>query len=260
MCVISRGFRTLAWIVTASTVLTAYAAVQQEDGDRDEPMSTFVQPPRELMMPLVRARRAIDQKDYNTAATLLTGILSDNQNEDYLIRLDDRQPVAVSLYAEAQRLLGSLPDSARQSIEDRYGIEAEQLLNQAVQRGDYEQISRVMRRYFHTKAGYLAAVLLGHHHLSEGAPPRPPVVFKRSSTVPRLGDFTTPKRPCCWPSPGCWRGTRTRRMQFCDKLASRIRIIRSIFRTATSPGLTTRPIRLTGWQNSWERVRCNPIG
>ncbi len=44
------------------------------------------------------------------------------------------------------------------------------MLDDAVQAGRIDRVAEVVRRYFHTKTGYEAAVLLARHHLDHGHP------------------------------------------------------------------------------------------
>ena len=133
--------------------------------------SVFIPAPREIIRPLLRADRAIKEKDITRAVSLLGEVLSDSTSEDYLVPLSSSiEGVSTSLRLRAQGILGSLPQKDRQLYRLRYGIQAKKMLEKALQNGDFTAVSQVMQRFFFTDAGFDAAMLLGHYHLDEGRP------------------------------------------------------------------------------------------
>ena len=178
----------IGWLCLANAVLLSLSAPaiglqpanqkkEQEEADDRQPV--FLRPPRELSRPITRAKRAISEGNYRDAVELLGDALSQSQAEDYLIPVAGSSGVVVSLRGEAQRLLGSIPKKYRESYELRFGIEARQWLQEATEKADYDLLAQITRKYFHTESGYLAAMLLGHHHLEEGRPFAAAYCFQR---------------------------------------------------------------------------------
>ncbi len=141
--------------------------------------SVFVPAPREILRPLMRAQLAIEKGEFDRAVALLGEILSDSTSEDFLVRLPESDGLAISLRNRAQQLLASIDQRDRRSYELRFGVQAKQLLNQAVAERDFEKMSQVMRRFFYTPAVYDAAMLIGHYHLDEGHPVAAAFCFQR---------------------------------------------------------------------------------
>ena len=133
--------------------------------------SVFIPTPRELLRPLLRADRAIKENEISRAVSLLGEVLSDSTSEDYLVPVTASvEGVSTSLRLRAQAILGALPRKDRELYRLRYGVQAKQMLESAIQKDDFDSVSQVMQRFFFTDAGFDAAMLLGHYHLDEGRP------------------------------------------------------------------------------------------
>ncbi len=143
---------------------------QQEESFVQREQSVFVPAPRELLRPLIRANRAIRENDIPQAVSLLGEVLNDSSTEDYLVPLQSPEGVSVSLRLKAQSILGSLSVKDRQLYRLRYSVQAQQILEKAIEDSDFEIVSQVMQRFFYTPAGFDAAMLLGHHYLDQGRP------------------------------------------------------------------------------------------
>lgn len=192
-----------ATVVALSLALTwgwfSPAAAQ----NRTEPNLTqvFRAAPRELTLRLARARKAIDALEYNEAVSELGRLLAELDDaapgtapgedapQDYFVGNRGEQGTHVSLKIEAQRLIGSMPAKGREWYELQYGAEARQLLEQAAESGDVLQLTNVARRYFHTKAGYEATLLLGRHYLDQGQPLAAALCFRRLAESPAAATF-----------------------------------------------------------------------
>jgi outer membrane protein assembly factor BamB len=74
----------------------------------------------------------------------------------------------VSMRAEANRMLGSMPDKGKEVYEVLSGPRAASLLREAKKANDAEGLAKVALHYFHTRAGAEAMDLLGTHHLDRG--------------------------------------------------------------------------------------------
>ena len=156
----------------------------------------FLPAPRILKQHLSRARRAIMDMQYSDAVSHLGTILTEEiepeetndpegdpqvveENQDYFVETPEAPGSYVSLKGEAQRLLGSLPPVALQLYELQYGSDATRMLDNALATGDFSNLTTITRKYFHTAAGYEAAILLGHRDRDHGRPLAAALNFKR---------------------------------------------------------------------------------
>lgn len=164
--------------------------------------SVFVSAPREFLRPLIRANRAIAEKDIAQAVSLLGEVLTESTDEDYLVPVMGTEGLSISLRLRAQMTLGRLPAKDRQLYRLRYGVQAKQALEKAIQDGDFELVSQVMQRFFFTPAGYDAAMLLGHHHLDGGRPIAAANCFQRIVDSPEARAIHDPEvsvlLATCW--------------------------------------------------------------
>ena len=149
----------------------------------------FLPAPRELKQHLTRARKAIDEEEFGEAVLHLGQLLTSDvlntpdkpggETQDFFIGLDGNTGTRVSLKAEAQRLLASMPDRGRQLYELQFGADARTLLDEAIENGERGKLTEVSRKYFHTNAGYEAALLLGRGEMDHGRPLAAAMYFKR---------------------------------------------------------------------------------
>lgn len=80
----------------------------------------------------------------------------------------DKKPKKESIRIVANKLIGRFSKQGRDFYQREMGPTADQKLKDATERGDYRLLSDVSHRYFHTKAGAEATVLLARHHLDRG--------------------------------------------------------------------------------------------
>lgn len=100
----------------------------------------------------------------------------------------------VSAKAEANRLIGQFPSEGRQFYQFTYGPEAQKLLTQSVDAGyDRGVLADVSLRYFHTKAGAQATLLLAGFHLERGNFSEAAYSFERLLARPDADDLLTPR-------------------------------------------------------------------
>ena len=200
---IARRTKSHFWVacLTYSSVLLCLCfsshAVQTLTAQEATTPNIFLPAPRILKQHLSRARRAIADKQYSDAVSHLGTILTeeiepddanapegdDNQqvkeNQDYFVETPEAPGNYVSLKGEAQRLLGSLPPVALQLYELQYGSDATRMLDDSLATGDFSNLTTITRKYFHTSAGYEAAILLGHRDRDHGRPLAAALHFKR---------------------------------------------------------------------------------
>ncbi len=105
-----------------------------------------------------KAKRLFDEGHFSDAAVLLDEILK--RDEDFFFKPDDDKPTLRSLKVEAQRLIGAMPPDGLQAYQLQFGATAQQMLNAAIASGDAKGLEEITRRFFHTQAGYEAALFL----------------------------------------------------------------------------------------------------
>lgn len=187
---------------TLSFVVGMVAPLSAQPGNRNaadgEKVSIFRPAPRDLTLALSRAKKAISEERYSDAVSELGRLLEESdeaatngelQAQDYFVGGRSDTGTFTSLKSEAQRLLGSMPAKGREWYELQFGAQAKASLEAAVSKRDPEMLAGTSRRYFHTKAGYEATLLLGRHHLDHGRPLAAALCFKRLSESPVAGEY-----------------------------------------------------------------------
>jgi outer membrane protein assembly factor BamB len=174
-------------------------------------VSVFPPAPRSLRQNLVRAKKAIDEGRFSDAVleigVVLTGRSPDativDESQDFFLEAPG-QPAGTqtSIKAEAQRMLGTMPPKGRELFELQFGADARALFDEAVQSSDVNRLNEVVRQYFHTKAGYEAALLLGRLHLDHGRPLAAALCLQRVAQVPGAASQFEPELSlllaACW--------------------------------------------------------------
>lgn len=145
--------------------------------------AVFTEPERKVIQRIATTRELLNQQRFAEAARMLGSILA--LEEDYFFQ-PDRQEAGkyVSLKAFAERLIGNMPPEGRAAYELQYGAAAKAMLNEALANGSAQQLSEVVRQYFHTEAGYRATDLLGTVYLNQGRPLAAALRFQRLRAAP----------------------------------------------------------------------------
>jgi outer membrane protein assembly factor BamB/tetratricopeptide (TPR) repeat protein len=167
-------------------VLLAIAAnsatfAQQSTADFN---NIFPLAPRELRQRLTRAQAAVDEQRYSDAVAEIGEVLNSTGSDDFFLGVPGSADAQVSLKTEALALLGAMPAKGRKMYELQYGSDAKAALESALAAGDLTQLTEVSRRYFQTKAGYEATLILGRCQLDQGRPLAAALTLKRVADVP----------------------------------------------------------------------------
>ncbi len=170
----------------------AQAQIRFQPGTTGQQVDLFRPAPRVLQQYLKRAEKAISEQDYRAAVELLGSILTGQTRDpdlaeiqqDYFIRGFADTKHRTSIKARALKLLGELPAEGRQWYELKFGTEAAQLVKRAVEQRDISLLHEVTRKYFHTQAGYDAAMLIGRWQLDHGHPLAAALSLKRLADIP----------------------------------------------------------------------------
>src|SRR6267378_230734 len=109
---------------------------------------------------------------WGEAARLLQSLLDGKEDVFVQVKRKDKAGKEavhwISVRAEANRLLGTMPSQGKEFYELRYGATARARLDEAKTTSNPEILADVARRYQHTKAGAEATNLLGTYHLDRG--------------------------------------------------------------------------------------------
>ncbi len=173
--------RLLVFASAISFVVPAAAQQGRMSVALEQNLSHFVPPPRALSQQLKEAEQAIDDERYGDAIVILGDLLerstdpNDDQSlagQDFFLESEDgdQQRMERSFLRSCRSLIGSLPDAAFETYQLRYGALAEKMLDQATESRDWNLLREVRRKYFHTRAGYQASVLLAKNELALGHP------------------------------------------------------------------------------------------
>src|SRR5262245_20240634 len=147
-------------------------------------INVFPLAPRELRQHLTRAKAALDEERYSDAVAEIGEVLNSAGSDDFFLGVPGSNDAQVSLKTEALALLGAMPAKGRKMYELQYGADAKAALESALAGSDLTQLTEVTRRYFQTKAGYEATLILGRYQLDQGRPLAAALTLKRVADVP----------------------------------------------------------------------------
>lgn len=159
------------------------AAVFAQIGNADL-INIFPLAPRELRQRLSRAQVAVDEQRYSDAVAEIGEVLNSTGSDDFFLGAPGSADAQISLKTEALALLGAMPVKGRKMYELQYGADAKVALESALNANDLTQLTDVSRRFFQTKAGYEATLILGRYQLDQGRPLAAALTLKRVADVP----------------------------------------------------------------------------
>lgn len=149
--------------------------------------------PRPLTRLLREGQTAIDEKRYSDGIAVLGALLLQEEREDlpedalrqdFFTESSGDGYYKTSVRGEALRLLGSVPEEGRKTLEIQYGVAARQALQAAAAARDTAAIGEIARKYYHTDAGYDASILLAQDKLIRGFPIAAASILQRLSEFP----------------------------------------------------------------------------
>ena len=178
------------------------AAAKDDKKDRrpgDEALTFWFPYDRDSKQRLQAARDYLSNKDidWNRVCFALQSILDAKSDSFFDFNETAGAEVRVrriSVKTEANRIIGSFPKEGLQFYQQTYGQTAAALLKEAVDGGyDRAALADVSQRYFHTKAGAEATVLLGTILLDRGTFLEAAYAFERLLGRPESEAFLTPR-------------------------------------------------------------------
>ena len=134
--------------------------------DEDSPDRPPLAVDRQTLKEMDAAGELIARQQYPEALHHLQRVL-DSPEDSWLEVTGPKGPIFQSAKREAADRIGTLPPGVRESYETEFGPTARQLLDDATRRNGSAQLSEVVGRYFHTRAGYRAAYTLGNRLFDE---------------------------------------------------------------------------------------------
>lgn len=173
---VSRAATALAWIAWAAAWAVATNPARVAEGQirvgrpptaaDDEFSQVHLPTDRALARGTARAEQRLRDGEYHDALVFFQQIL--DRDEDTFLDDSASQAGETGLKATARRLISGLPPQGRQTYELLYGTTARRQLNAALAAGNEHEIAEVVRRYFHTAAGYEAALVLAQMEADRG--------------------------------------------------------------------------------------------
>ena len=136
-----------------------------EDTTLDGP---FQPPSHETSRHLDQAKKLLEDGHYSDGLQILDDIMQND--EDFFLRPEPGQSSHRGLKEEVQRLISQQPVDGLKAYEMLFGAKAQRMLNDALAANDMNAISQVARRYFNTKAGNDATLLVGLWDLDHNQP------------------------------------------------------------------------------------------
>lgn len=133
--------------------------------DDDAPSRAPISIDRQTLREFQAATDALAKKKYPEAIRQLQKVL--DEPEDSWFESGSRQGRFQSAKEQAADRIGQLPASVRESYENEYGQTARRMFEDATARGDRAGLEEVVRRFFHTQAGYEAAYQLANRLMDD---------------------------------------------------------------------------------------------
>jgi outer membrane protein assembly factor BamB len=145
----------------------------------------LIQADRQTIRRLRLAKEMIGRKQYIQAVDMLQKVLDRDQDAFYYPDPEKRD-VLSSIRGAAERMIAGMPKDGQDAYRLKYGGVAQTLLDDAVKDGRLDQLQTVMRRYFHSPAGYEATYRSGVLHQDHGRHLAAALCFERLRELPAV--------------------------------------------------------------------------
>ena len=173
---------------------------KKEDRPADEDNIPFSFPyERDAKNQLVAAREYLGFKQipWNTVCPLLQNILEARSDSFFNVTYtvgNEKKINRISVKTEANRIIAAFNPVGRQFYQLADGQTASALLNDAIQANyDIPMLADLSQKYFHTKAGAEATILLGTLYLERGNYLEAAYAFERILARPASEELLTPR-------------------------------------------------------------------
>ncbi len=150
----------------------------------DDSGSVFVLADRMQIRRLQTAKEYLQAEEpkYDQAVELLQLVLNDNEDRFFYPDAEDRTRFR-SLKAEANRLLGEMPEEGLRKYRLQFSADANEILKEAVAKNDIARIAELTRRFLHTSEGMEGAYRLGAWHMNQSEPLAAALWFDRMHSL-----------------------------------------------------------------------------
>jgi outer membrane protein assembly factor BamB len=161
-----------ATLITTGTILSSNALGQFQLRPRkvqvagQEATGVYLPTDRSLSRAVTRARERLADHEYHEVLAFLQGVLA--RDEDSFLERTGDDHEQRGLKATARQLIGELPPEGYDAYELLHGATARRQLEAAIVAGDRDALAKVVRQYFHTSAGYEAALVLAEMEADQG--------------------------------------------------------------------------------------------
>ncbi|MBA4064310.1 MAG: hypothetical protein C0501_11475 [Isosphaera sp.] len=148
---------------------------------------------------LQAAREYLEFKDipWGTVAPLLQSILTSPTDSFFdVVQVvgGEKRVHRISVRTEANRIIDAFPKAGLEFYQQAYGQQASAALDDAIKANyDLPMLADISQKFFHTKAGAEATVLLGTLHLERGNYLEAAYAFERVLGRNGAADFVTPR-------------------------------------------------------------------
>src|SRR4051812_18962760 len=160
-------------LITTGTILTNNAVCQfqlrtrkTQVAGQETTSGVYLPTDRALSRAVARARERLADREYHEVLAFLQSILA--RDEDSFLERSGDDHQQQGLKATARQLIGALPPEGYEAYELLHGATARRQLEAAIQAGDRDALAKVVRQYFHTSAGYEAALVLAEMEADQG--------------------------------------------------------------------------------------------
>jgi hypothetical protein len=197
---VSVGLTLLAAIVSLTGIVISDIAWGQlfqgrlrraQSAGQETSAGVYLPTDRSLSRAITRARERLADHEYHEVLAFLQGILGRDE-DSFLERVgEDRQQLG--LKATARQLIGELPPEGHDAYELLHGATARRQLEAAIHAGDRDALAKVVRQYFHTAAGYEAALVLAEMEADQGHRLAAAELYRELIATPRAATRLEPQ-------------------------------------------------------------------
>ncbi|MCE9533946.1 MAG: PQQ-binding-like beta-propeller repeat protein [Planctomycetes bacterium] len=140
--------------------------------------------PKIILAVLKHLKPELPPEEWKDIIYNLQTLLDESIEKDRLVEWvdplsKDKKPKPESIRIVANKLIGRFSKQGLDSYQHEVGAKADERLKEAIANSDKSILAEVSQRYFHTKAGAEATMLLGRNHLDRGRYDSAAVTFRR---------------------------------------------------------------------------------
>jgi outer membrane protein assembly factor BamB len=159
--------------------------------ERDSSFGVYLPTDRSLSRAMGRARARLATGEYHQSLGFLHEIFQ--REEDSFLDRTDNEPDERGLKATARQLISTLPPEGHDAYELLHGATARRQLDAALKSGIQDRIAAVVRQYFHTWAGYEAALVLAQMEADQGHHLAAAQLYRELINTPRAAERFEPQ-------------------------------------------------------------------